>query len=75
MSAHKIQALGNHQKKEYNIQNMVKVWNQELFTGCLHCTHNESNRYIPLSLSEINEESDESQNCNILQQLHKTGKK
>jgi len=29
MLAHKIQTVGNHSKKEYNIQNMVKVWNQE----------------------------------------------
>jgi hypothetical protein len=29
MSAYKIQKLGNHQKKEYYIQNMVKVLNQE----------------------------------------------
>jgi len=31
MSAHKFRHRGITQKKEYNIQNMVKVWNQESY--------------------------------------------
>ena len=33
MSAYKIQTPGNHQNKEYNIQNAGKVWNQELLSS------------------------------------------
>ena len=46
-----------------------------IFTGYLHYTGNKSNRYIQFILSELNEESVESQSCNILQQLKKTRKK
>jgi len=46
-----------------------------VFTGYLHYTGNESNRYIQFILSELNEESDQSQSHNILQQLKKTRKK